>query len=98
MKENPFINPTPNPTPTPTPDDGAKITGYIVNGGGNGIANAKIVARKDGETIATVSSDDNGEFVLENLEPGEYSLQVTKKGYRRKFFTVTIEEDGGDEK
>ena len=96
IKEDPFAVST--PTPTPTPDDGAKITGYIVNNGGNNIANAKVVARKDGETISTASSDLNGEFVLENLEPGEYGLRITKKGYRSKTITITIEEDGGDEK
>lgn len=98
VKKNPFTT-TPNPTPTPTPDDvAAKITGYVVNNEGDSIIGAKIVARKDGETIATVSSDENGEFVLENLEPAEYNLQVTKKGYRKKIVTVTIEEGGSDEK
>lgn len=98
VKKDPFINPTPTPTPTPTPDDGAKITGYVVDKNGDSIGNAKVIARKEGETIATVSSDENGEFVLENLNPGGYNLAVTKKGYRRKIVTVTIEEDGGDEK
>lgn len=97
VKRNPFINPTPAPTPTPTTDD-AKITGYVVNNGGDSIIGAKVVARKEGEVVANTSSDENGEFTIEGLNPGEYDLRVSKKGYRSKTATVTIKEDYGNEK
>ena len=99
VKGNPFTSPT--PSPTPTPDDGSqpKIKAHVVDAStGDDISEAKATLKKDGEVITTASSDKNGKFILKNLETGRYDLQVTKKGYRKKFLIVTIDEDTGTER
>jgi hypothetical protein len=61
----------------------ADESGRLVNREGGAIANAKIVARKPGETrvIAKTSSDANGAWKL-NLPDGSFELTFTAKSYR----------------
>ena len=98
IKGNPFATsiptPTPAQTPTPTPPS---IIGHTVDVDGNGISSAKAVLRKDGETIANVLSDENGDFEMENLEYGTYKLYVSKKGYRKKSLIFFLREETGTE-
>lgn len=93
VKEDPFVNYTPTPTPTPTPNP--QIIGHIVDKDDNDISDAKATLKKNGEVIATASSDENGEVVFSVEHPGQgihtsYDLIVTKKGYRRKFVSVPV--------
>lgn len=93
VKEDPFANYTPTPTPTPTPNP--KIIGHVVDKDDNDISDAKATLKKNGEIIATASSDENGEVVFSVEHPGQgihtsYDLIVTKKGYRRKFVSVPV--------
>lgn len=48
---------------------------------GEGIASASITLRQNGEDIRTTTADGGGNFVLENVKPGNYSLVFSKSGY-----------------
>ena len=101
IKINPFIStPTPGPTPTPDYGDNLGITGNVVDANsGDDIKGAKASLKREGEVITTASSDENGEFVLQNLElePGRYDLLVSKKGYIKKRLTVFLRKETGTE-
>lgn len=45
---------------------------------------ANILAKKDGKIVAKVLSDDDGYFLIKNLVPGVYSLQVSCVGYEKQ--------------
>ena len=101
IKINPFIStPTPEPTPTPDVGDNLGIIGDVVDAdSGDDIKGAKASLKKEGEVITTASSDENGEFIFENLnlEEGRYDLLVSKKGYRKKRLTVFLRKETGTE-
>jgi hypothetical protein len=57
------------------------IKGKVRTTRGDGISGAKITARQNGEDVKSVSSDNSGKFVLENLKPGIYNVVFTKNGF-----------------
>jgi len=42
----------------------------------NGVPNVPVVLRQDGQVVAMVSSDNNGFFQVEGLQPGLYEIEV----------------------
>lgn len=57
------------------------VKGKVRTTNGSGIASVKITARQQGEDIKSATSDSNGKFVLENLQPGIYNIVFTKSGF-----------------
>ncbi len=57
------------------------VKGKIRTTGGSGIASVKITARQKGEDVKSATSDSNGKFVLENLQPGIYNFVLSKSGF-----------------
>lgn len=53
----------------------------------------------DGASITTspptssISTDSNGEFLIEDIATGNYTLTVSKVGYRNKTVTISVKED-----
>ena len=58
---------------------GAK--GKIRASNGDGIAEALVTARQDGDDIKSVKTDAKGDFVLNGLRPGKYNFVFSHSGY-----------------
>jgi hypothetical protein len=48
--------------------------------------NLRLTIRKQGETPVAVASDNDGHFLFENLEPGEYYLMAERAGFVRQAY------------
>ncbi len=57
------------------------VKGKVRTAKGDGIASATVTARQDGEDVKSAASDAKGNFVLENLKPGNYNIVFNKSGY-----------------
>lgn len=65
-----------------------KITGLVViNGSNEPIGNVKISSNPSSSTVFT---NENGEFVLEDVQEGDYSVQAMKDGYITTFKGATV--------
>jgi hypothetical protein len=57
------------------------VKGKVRTAKGDGIAAATVTARQNGEDVKSAASDAKGNFVLENLKPGNYNIVFNKSGY-----------------
>lgn len=57
------------------------LKGKVRTNNGTGIANASVTVRQDGKDVKSVRADDKGNFLMEGLGSGNYSLVVDAKGY-----------------
>ncbi|MBU7043087.1 MAG: carboxypeptidase regulatory-like domain-containing protein [Theionarchaea archaeon] len=57
------------------------LTLNVSNLNGDPISGANITLRKDGDTKATATCDAQGKAVIEDLESGTYSMEVSAAGY-----------------
>jgi hypothetical protein len=57
------------------------VKGKIRTNRGDGIANAIVIARKDGKDVRSSKSDSKGNFVLDGLESGRYNIVFDANGY-----------------
>jgi hypothetical protein len=89
---------------TPAPAGGT-ISGRVLTGSGEPLRRATVVIEEvnyedgSGETVADVTSGDNGEFSFPNLPPARYRLQAEKSGYVAGRFPRTkalVRLNGGD--
>ena len=68
------------------------MTGTVVNRSGRiPVANARLTVSLAGEQIASVLSDDNGKFLVENLPDGIYDVKVAAPGFVEANVNVTVE-------
>ncbi|MBU7033152.1 MAG: carboxypeptidase regulatory-like domain-containing protein [Theionarchaea archaeon] len=63
------------------PGGAVTLTLNVSNLNGDAISGAGITLRKDGDTVATATCDAQGKAVIENLESGTYSMEVSAAGY-----------------
>jgi hypothetical protein len=57
------------------------VKGKVRTPDGDGITNATVTARQDGEDLKTVRTDKDGNFLLEGLKAGRYNLVFEADGY-----------------
>lgn len=57
------------------------IKGKVRTSSGNGIPNAAITARQNDKDVRTVRSDAKGNFTMQGLEAGRYSIVFDAAGY-----------------
>lgn len=62
------------------------VKGKVRTPDGDGIANASVTARQDGENLKTVKTDNDGKFLLEGLQTGRYNLVFEADGYSSGVF------------
>ena len=68
------------------------VKGKVVNRAGRApIAGAELVFTQNGETVATVKSAADGNFLVENLVNGIYDMKVSAPGFLDANVNVTIE-------
>lgn len=71
------------------------VTGEVVDAStGEALSDIEISVEESGETATT---DSDGRFTLENLEPGMHTLNVEADGYETWSQTVEIQQDGDAE-
>ncbi len=67
------------------------ITGRVVEANSfDPIENTKVTISPSNNTVF---SDANGDFIFENIEAGEYSVNATKEGYLTSFESATVTAD-----
>lgn len=77
-----------NATEMPISDDG-EIRGRVTDSlTGTGIPSANVVILKSGGILMAVTTNNNGEFIIKPLKPGNYTLQASFVGYA----TLTIKD------
>ena len=68
------------------------VKGKVVNRAGRiPIAGAELVLSQNGENVASVRSDAEGNFLVENLQNGIYDMKVTAPGFLDANVNVTVE-------
>lgn len=77
----------------------ASVRGRVVDAGtGEAIADARIQARKSGSdmpfAVRMATSNSNGDFALEGVSSGSYTLTADKEGYGAEVRDVTVSESG----
>ena len=71
--------------------DTGGVKGKIRNMRGDSIAGASITARQDGKDVRSATSNNKGEFLLDRLTPGLYSIVFEAKGYSLSSFRNSVE-------
>lgn len=54
------------------------------------VADARVVLRQDGRVVAQAPTGDDGAFVSDRIEEGEYTVAVLKRGYFRNVTAVDV--------
>lgn len=57
------------------------VKGKVRTNGGDGIANAAVIIRQDNKDIKSAKSDAKGNFVINGLASGKYTVVFDAKGY-----------------
>ena len=75
--------------------DKKKVSGHVLNAQDNGgVAGAKLTFREGtkeyGDAYAEVFANDNGAYEVE-LEPGEYTVEITAEGYVEEFKELFVD-------
>lgn len=68
----------------------ASITGTVKNNSGNPIEWAHILIEPSNQVTSTNS---DGEFIVQNISPGEYTLTITYLGYRTQQELISINKE-----
>ncbi|MBK9375627.1 MAG: carboxypeptidase regulatory-like domain-containing protein [Holophagales bacterium] len=78
----------------------ARLFGVVVDGSTKQpLADARITAALDGTPSARpgfATSDSNGRFFVDDVEPGAYKLTLRRSGYQEASDNASATEDGGD--
>ncbi|MBK9965638.1 MAG: carboxypeptidase regulatory-like domain-containing protein [Holophagales bacterium] len=78
----------------------ARLFGIVVDGSTKQpLADARVTANLDGGSSSRpgfASSDSNGRFFVDDVEPGAYTLTLRRSGYQEASDTVSATEAGGD--
>jgi Carboxypeptidase regulatory-like domain len=71
------------------------ISGTVLDSSGAGVANAEITATEQATgTVTTTKSGNLGDYRFPQLAPGNYTLEVTAKGFKQNSFTeIPVEID-----
>jgi hypothetical protein len=82
-------------TPTPASNPSAEATAPVVSGSSDSLAAGSSITTVSASAvgsrkIAPVTTDRDGRFVFQDLDPGLYSLQVLRNGYARHHYGQRI--------
>lgn len=66
------------------------LKGKVRTSKGEGIGSATVTARQSGVDVKSTTADSKGDFVLENLKVGDYTLVFSKSGYSSGVMNVEV--------
>lgn len=76
------------------PEEGlGSLTGTVVTTSLEPVENARVNLVADGELATEGSTDEEGQYSVNNIEPGEYRVQITAPCCREHAQGISIEED-----
>jgi len=70
----------------------AQLSGTITNEANLALKNAEIILNKNGNIVFVTHSNANGNYQLNNLNPGSYTLSVSYKNYNAYRGVIQIQE------
>lgn len=70
---------------------GLRIVGTVKDANGNPIAGAKVLLLGSGK--GSVTTDQDGEFRIDDVAAGSYNIEVTKDGYKDVLDTIEVKTD-----
>ncbi len=65
------------------------VQGKVTDASGQPVAGAKISLSGEG----SATTDKSGSYILDGIDPGQYQMDATKKGYQKTSISVTITQD-----
>ncbi len=65
------------------------VQGRVTDASGQPVAGVKLSLAGEG----SVTTDKSGAYILDGIDPGQYQMEATKKGYQDQAITVTITQD-----
>ena len=65
------------------------VQGKVTDASGQPVAGVKISLAGEG----SVTTDKSGAYALDGIDPGQYQMDTTKKGYQKTSISVTITQD-----
>jgi uncharacterized membrane protein len=71
------------------------ISGRVLRDDGNPPANGSVILSLGGQPADTALTDDNGDYLFDQLTPGSYSLQAAVTGYRSSPPSMNVELTAG---
>lgn len=79
-------------------DDGKQIKGEVTDAStGQALSNIEVMIQENGEEAESATTEEDGSFSVEDLEPGTYNVQVRSDGYEQFSQEVEVSEDGESE-
>jgi outer membrane receptor protein involved in Fe transport len=69
------------PTPVCAQQNRGKVSGMVTDSSNAALLGARVEVHQQGPVVASVASDDQGQFTLSNLAPGSYTIVVSYVGF-----------------
>ncbi len=73
------------------------LRGTVLDALGNPVEGATVTIQLEDGTTQTTTTDENGEFVFENVPPGDYTIEVSHPYEGDAEMEVTVDEDDTEE-
>ena len=75
----------------PASAQGTALTGEVRDPQGAAVPDATVrVAREDGVVVRTATTNESGEYRVDQLPPGLFVVEIAKNGFRRRTALVTV--------
>jgi Carboxypeptidase regulatory-like domain len=71
-----------------------KVCGVVVTPGGDPIPNAKLKILKHGTELAAVHTEQNGRFVFDKVDAGDYEIQIEANGFGTVRYAIVVAKPG----
>ena len=72
------------------------ITGMVLNPDGEPIEGALVLAKEDGQVVASTLTEEDGTYELENMPAGSYKLEASATSYEDAYYAGTSEETAAE--
>ncbi|MBL9125902.1 MAG: carboxypeptidase regulatory-like domain-containing protein, partial [Planctomycetaceae bacterium] len=80
----------PPPPPPPPPANTASVAGKVTNSRGSGISGARVALTDASGKTVTVTTNSGGNYQINNLAAGRYTLTVSASRYSTQRRTLTL--------
>ena len=88
-----FSSTSPPSTPNPAQRQPGIISGTVVDQTGAAVAGAEVKLIREASADRTVSTAEDGQFFLLNIEPGPFQLTIASTGFATQTFSGTLRSD-----